>query len=155
MAMGKRKHEEQRGIWVAVSELPKSVRYLFYEKLNRLLAEHGFDEFVEAQCWRFYAKKMGRPSLAPGQYFRFLLLGYFESLDSERGMAWRAGDSSGVRGVFGAGADRVYAGSFDDIADATLDRFGNPSGGVHVGSSVSGDCGSDQGENAGDRCDDA
>ena len=81
MAMGKRRQQEQRGMWVAVSELPKSVSHPFYEKLNRLLAEHGFDEFVEAQCRGFYAEKMGRPSLAPGRYFRFLLLGYFECLE--------------------------------------------------------------------------
>ena len=105
----------------------------FYEKLNRLLAEHGFDDFVEAQCRPFYAEKMGRPSLAPGQYFRLLLLGYFEGLDSERGIAWRAADSLGVRAFLGLGADRGGAGSFDDIADATIDRFGHPSGGVHVG----------------------
>jgi len=88
-------------MWVAVKELPKSVSHPFYEKLNRLLAEHGFDEFVEAQCRSFYAEKMGRPSLAPGQYFRLLLLGYFEGLDSERGIAWRAADSSGVRVFLG------------------------------------------------------
>ena len=62
MAMGKRKHEEQRAMWVAVSELPRSVSHPFYEKLNRLLAEHGFDELVEEQCQGFYAKKMGRPT---------------------------------------------------------------------------------------------
>lgn len=90
-------------MWVAVSELPKSVSHPFYEKLNGMLAEHGFDEFVEAQCRGFYAEKMGRPSLAPGRYFRFLLLGYFECLDSERAMAWRAADSSGVRSFLGLG----------------------------------------------------
>ena len=62
-------------MWVAVSELPKLVSHPFYEKLNGLLAEHRFDEFVEGQCGAFYAEKMGRPSLAPGQHFRFLLLG--------------------------------------------------------------------------------
>jgi hypothetical protein len=82
MAMGQRTHEEQTGMWVTVSELRRSVSHPFYEKLNRLLAEHGFDDFVEAQCRPFYAEKMGRPSLAPGQYFRLLLLGYFEGLDS-------------------------------------------------------------------------
>ncbi|MGZ8478847.1 MAG: transposase [Candidatus Binatia bacterium] len=101
MAMGKRKHEEQRGMWVAVSELPRSVSHPFYEKLNGLLAEHEFDEFVQTQCQPFYAEKMGRPSLAPGQYFRFMLLGYFECLDSERAMAWRAADSLGVRAFLG------------------------------------------------------
>ena len=146
-------HTKSRAaMWVAVSELPRSVSHPFYEKLNRLLAEHGFDEFVEAQCRPFYAEKMGRPSLAPGQYFRLLLLGYFEGLDSERGMAWRAADSSGVRGVSRAGADRGGAGSFDDIADATIDRFGHPSGGVHVGLQMSGHRGADQGENDCDRC---
>jgi transposase len=103
MAMGQKKREEQSAMWVAVSELPKSVSHPFYEKLNRLLVEHGFDEFVEGQCRSFYAEKMGRPSLAPGQYFRFLLLGYFECLESEREMAWRAADSSGVRSFLGLG----------------------------------------------------
>ena len=88
-------------MWVAVSELPRSVSHPFYERVNRLLAEHGFDDFVERQCRRFYAEKMGRPSLAPGQYFRLLLLGYFEGIDSERGIAWRAADSSAVRAFIG------------------------------------------------------
>jgi len=90
MAMGQRTYEEQTGMWVAVEDLPRSVSHPFYKKLNRLLAEHGFDEFVETQCRPFYAEKMGRPSLAPGQYFRLLLLGNFECLNSERGIAWRA-----------------------------------------------------------------
>ena len=101
MAMGQKTHEEQAAMWVAVSELPRPVSHPFYEKLNRLLAEHEFDDFVETQCRPFYAEKMGRPSLAPGQYFRLLLLGYFEGLDSERGIAWRAADSSGVRAFLG------------------------------------------------------
>jgi transposase len=88
-------------MWVAVSELPWSVSHPFYEKLNWLLAEHGFDAFVETQCRPFYADTMGRPSLAPGQYFRHLLLGYFEGLDWERGIAWRAADSLGVRAFLG------------------------------------------------------
>jgi transposase len=103
MAMGKRRREEQRAMWVAVEELPRSVSHPFYNKLNGLLAEHGFDDFVEAQCRSFYAEKMGRPSLVPGQYFRLLLLGYFEGLDSERAIAWRAADSLGVRSFLGLG----------------------------------------------------
>ena len=99
--MGQRTHEEQAAMWVAVKDLPRSVSHPFYEKLNGLLAEYGFDDFVERQCQPFYAEKMGRPSLAPGQYFRLLLLGYFEGLDSERGIAWRAADSLGVRGFLG------------------------------------------------------
>ena len=69
----------------------------FYERLNRVLDEEGFDAFVEAQCASFYADGVGRPSLAPGRYFRLLLLGYFEGLDSERAIAWRAADSLSIR----------------------------------------------------------
>ena len=66
-------------------------------RLNAVLDAHGFDRFVEGQCRRFYAPVMGRPSLAPGRYFRLLLVGYFEGIDSERGIAWRAADSLAVR----------------------------------------------------------
>ncbi len=65
MAMGQQTHEEQAAMWVAVSELPRSVSHPFYDKFNRLLAEYGFDDFVETQCRPFYAEKMGRPSLVP------------------------------------------------------------------------------------------
>ncbi|MYK88215.1 MAG: transposase, partial [Acidobacteria bacterium] len=59
--------------------------------------EAGFDAFVEEQCAKFYADGVGRPSLPPGRYFRMLLLGYFEGLESERAMAWRAADSLSLR----------------------------------------------------------
>jgi transposase len=101
MAMGQRPREQQPAMWVAVSDLPWSVSHPFYEKLNRLLAEHGFDDFVETQCRPFYAETMGRPGLAPGHYFRLLFIGYLEGLDSERGIAWRAADSLGVRAFLG------------------------------------------------------
>jgi transposase len=96
MAMGTRQ-SEQASLWVATAELPKSPGHPFYTRLNALLDAAGFDRFVEGQCVRFYAPVMGRPSLAPGRYFRLLLVGYFEGIDSERGMAWRASDSLAVR----------------------------------------------------------
>ncbi len=96
MAMGIRENE-QSSLWIATSELPKSPGHPFYTRLNALLDAHGFDRFVEGLCRRFYAKVMGRPSLQPGRYFRLLLLGYFEGIDSERGIAWRATDSLAVR----------------------------------------------------------
>ena len=80
-------------MWVPTADLPKSAGHPFYERLNRVLDDAGFDAFVEAQCASFYADGVGRPSLAPGRYFRLLLLGYFEGLDSERAIAWRAADS--------------------------------------------------------------
>ena len=77
MAMGTRQSEGS--LWVATAELPKSPGHPFYTRLNTLLDAAGFDEFVEGQCARFYAPVMGRPSLAPGRYFRLLLVGYFEA----------------------------------------------------------------------------
>ncbi|MCH8095209.1 MAG: transposase [Chloroflexi bacterium] len=84
-------------MWVATEDLPKSAGHPFYERLNRVLDDAGFDAFVEEQCAPFYAATVGRPSLAPGRYFRLLLLGYFEGLDSERAIAWRAADSLSIR----------------------------------------------------------
>src|SRR5256885_9968770 len=91
MAMGKRK-SEQAPLWIPTTELPVSPGHPFYVRLNTILDAAGFDRFVEEQCRAFYAPVMGRPSLAPGRYFRLLLIGYFEGLDSERGIAWRAAD---------------------------------------------------------------
>src|SRR6202163_537467 len=96
MAMGTRQ-DEQSALWVATDDLAKSPGHPFYTQLNALLDAHGFDRFVESKSRGFYAKVMGRPSLAPGVYFRLLLLGYFEGIDSERGIAWRATDSLAVR----------------------------------------------------------
>ena len=84
-------------MWVSSSDLPRSAGHPFYERLNRVLDAAGFDAFVEEQCAKFYADGVGRPSLAPGRYFRMLLLGYFEGLDSERAIAWRAADSLSLR----------------------------------------------------------
>src|SRR5438309_11404217 len=98
MGMGRRgQQRRQEELWIAHTELPRTVAHPFYEQLNRVREGRGFDEWVEGQCARFYAEKMGRPSLAPGGYFRLLLIGYFEGLDSERGIAWRATDSLALR----------------------------------------------------------
>jgi transposase len=106
MAMGKRK-SEQAPLWIATTELPVSPGHPFYQRLNEILDAAGFDRFVEEQCRPFYAPVMGRPSLAPGRYFRLLLIGYFEGLDSERGIAWRAADSLAVRQFLGLGLDEA------------------------------------------------
>jgi len=104
MAMGKRKRRQDT-MWVTASDLPKSPGHPFYERLNRVLDEAGFDRFAEKRCAGFYAGQVGRPSLLPGRYFRLLLLGYFEGLESERGIAWRAADSLAVRSFLNLGLD--------------------------------------------------
>src|SRR5437667_1361991 len=106
MAMGKRK-SEQAPMWVASTDLPVSPGHPFYARLNAILDEAGFDRFAEEQCRQFYAPVMGRPGLPPGRYFRLLLVGYFEGLDSERGIRWRAADSLAVRNFVGLGLDTV------------------------------------------------
>ena len=98
MAMGKKPSAgRQRKMWVAAEKLPRSPGHPFYERLNRVLEKAGFDAVVEGLCARFYADGTGRSSLRPGRYFRMLLLGYFEGLNSERDIAWRVADSMSVR----------------------------------------------------------
>jgi transposase len=101
MAMGKRKRQRQQRLWVEAEQLAKGPGHPFYSRLNQILGKHGFDDFAEAACKRFYAERMGRPSLPPGVYFRLLLIGYFEGIDSERGIAWRVADSLGLRDFVG------------------------------------------------------
>jgi transposase len=101
MAMGKRPRDRQPTMWVPTSELPTAASHPFYARLNQLLRDRGFDDFAEARCASFYAATMGRPGLAPGIYFRLLLVGYFEGHDSERAIAWRAADSLTLRDFLG------------------------------------------------------
>jgi transposase len=108
MAMGRRKDRARTpGLWIATNELPATGGHPFYQRLNHILDAHTFDEFVEGQCAPFYAEKVGRPSLTPGMYFRLLLIGYFEGIDSERGIAWRTADSLALRGFLGLGLDEI------------------------------------------------
>src|ERR1700677_2860209 len=106
MAMGRRKQRErQEDFWVAHTEIASAPSHPFYRRLNELLEEEKFDEFVEGRSAKFYARKYGRPSLTPGIYFRSLLIGYFEGIDSERGIAWRLADSLALRQFVAIGLD--------------------------------------------------
>src|SRR5258707_12457025 len=98
MAMGTRKkREQQEDFWVVRSEVVGTPAHAFYERLNQILDQHHFDRNVEHLCRRYYKGRLGRPSITPGVYFRALLLGYFEGIDSERGIAWRLADSLSLR----------------------------------------------------------
>jgi len=101
MAMGRRDRDDQGSFWIPTSALPTTASHPFYEQVNRILDSRGFDSFVEELCSKFYHQRMGRPSLAPAVYFRLMLIGYFEGIDSERGMAWRVADSLGLRRFLG------------------------------------------------------
>ena len=106
MAMGTRKgREKQEDLWIAHTELATAPGHPFYQKLNELLESERFDEFVEGRCAKFYAAKYGRPSLTPGIYFRSLLIGYFEGIEAERGIAWRLADSLALRRFVGIALD--------------------------------------------------
>jgi transposase len=98
MALGKRKDVAQP-LFISTADLPAFRPNPFYDAVNKVLGAHHFDAFVENLCARFYCDNVGRPGLAPGVYFRCLLIGYFEGLDSERGIAWRCADSKSL-GLF-------------------------------------------------------
>jgi transposase len=106
MAMGtRRRRQRQERLWISQQELAKGPAHPFYKRVNELLETERFDEFAEKECAKFYAANNGRPSLVPGIYFRLLLVGYFEGIDSERGIAWRAADSFGLRQFLAIGLD--------------------------------------------------
>ena len=103
MAMGRRRKERQETLFIATEGLSRSPGHPFYQKLNELLADAGFDRWIEGRCQRYYAteEKRGQPSIPPGVYFRMLLIGYFEGIDSQRGIAWRCADSLSLRHFLG------------------------------------------------------
>jgi transposase len=102
MAMGTRKkRERQEDLWVASSEIVGTPAHAFYDRLNEVLKQHHFDRNVERLCRRYYKGRLGRPSITPGVYFRSLFLGYFEGIDSERGIAWQLADSLSMHKFIG------------------------------------------------------
>src|SRR5262249_28028665 len=108
MAMGTRRdRQRQEDLWITHAELATAPGHPFYQRLNELLDKEKFDEFAEKESAQFYANKNGRPSLTPGTYFRSLLIGYFEGIDSERGIAWRVADSLALRQFLQIGLDEA------------------------------------------------
>ena len=104
----RRKRERQQDLWIATNDVVETPANAFYDRLNQILDEHKFDAKVERLCQKFYKKSpYGRPSMAPGVYFRSLLIGYFEGLDSERGIAWRTADSLSLRKFLGYALDEA------------------------------------------------
>src|SRR5262245_27114347 len=101
MAMGKRRARQQP-LWIPAGQLPRTRGHIFYDRVNEILAKEKFDEFAEKECVGFYkSETIGRPSIAPGVYFRMLMVGYFEGIDSERGIAWRCADSLSLKSFLG------------------------------------------------------
>src|SRR5882724_7723960 len=104
MALGE-KQTPQAEFWIATQSLAKAPGHPFYRWLNKLLAEEKFDAWIKEQCRKFYSEE-GRPGIPPGIYSRMLLIGYFEGLDSERGIAWRCQDSLSLREFLGYALDK-------------------------------------------------
>ena len=101
MALGRRKGEQQDELFIMAEDLPKAPGHVFYRKLNAILREAGFDPWVENLCRPYYAETQGRPGIPPGTYFRMVLIGYFEGIGSQRGIAWRCSDSLSLREFLG------------------------------------------------------
>lgn len=103
--MGTREmRQRQEQLWYG-GDLPTAPGHPFYKRLNEVLDKAKFDRFCEKSCAGFYHRKLGRPSLPPGQYFRSMMIGFFEGLDSERGIAWRVADSFTLRQFLSIGLD--------------------------------------------------
>ena len=102
--------------------MPRSPGHVFYDRLQSVLIEGGFDGFAEAACRSYYAARLGAPSVPPGRYFRMHLVGYFEGIDSERGLEWRCSDSLSLRRRTALAAQLlVYRHQIDQlVADAHL-----------------------------------
>jgi len=100
MALRRREVQRQQDLWISTSEIARSPGHVFYQRLSELLHEASFDRFVEDSVAEFYASD-GRPGVAPGVYFRMLFIGYFEAIDSQRGIAWRCQDSLSLRQFLG------------------------------------------------------
>lgn len=100
MAMGHWKRERQQELWIATPDVAPTTRHVFYERLNQLLSQAGFDDWLEELCHMHYSEN-GRTSISPGQYFRMLMVGYFEAIDSQRGIAWRCADSASLKSFLG------------------------------------------------------
>src|SRR5690348_4503589 len=103
MAMGKRRRETQQALSIATDRLPRAAGHPSYDRPNQLLAEADFDSRIKGRCRGHYAAdgSAGRPSIPPGVYSRMLLVGYFEGIDSRRGIARRCADSPGLRRFLG------------------------------------------------------
>jgi hypothetical protein len=128
MAMGTRKRERQQDLWIATKDVVETPANAFYDRLNQILDEHEFDVKVERMCSKFYKKSpYGRPSMAPGVYFRSLLIGYFEGLDSERGIV-ADGRLAVAAEVPGIRAGRGDAGPFHDFTHLPLVLAGDAQG---------------------------
>ena len=102
MALGKRPDSRQQELFIATAELACAPGHAFYERLGKLLAAAEFDGWAEDECRPYYAAG-GRPGIPPGTYFRMLLIGYFEGIDSQRGIAWRCADSLSLKQFLGYG----------------------------------------------------
>ena len=103
MAMGKRKQAQQESLFITADQLPRSQGHPFYKQLKQLFGQAGFDSWLESRCQQYYQQeeKRGQPSVPPGVYFRMLLVGYFEGIGSQRGIAWRCADSLSLREFLG------------------------------------------------------
>ena len=118
MSLGRKSQQTQKQFWIEVDSLPDVPRHVFYDKLNELLAEGDFDRWIERTCEPYYAKRLGRPGIPPGVYFRMLFIGYFEGIDSQRGIAWRCADSRSLARFLG------YALNEETPDHSSLSRIG-------------------------------
>ena len=127
MALGRRNTTVQQDLFISADSLPSSDGHVFYRKLNQLLGDQGFDRWLEELCAPHYSKSLGRPGIPPGIYFRMLLVGYFEGIQSQRGIAWRCADSLSLRKFLGISLSQtMLAKRKRACPDCLVDNRGRP-----------------------------
>ena len=137
MAMGtRRKCQRQEELWYR-RDLAEAPGHPFYRRLNEVPDQAGFDEFCEARCHKFYHEKLGRPSLAPGMYFRVMLIGFFEGIESERGIAWRVAATARVRWCPGPESNRYVSFETRDFKSRASASFATRAGREVVEANIS------------------
>src|SRR5262245_13643282 len=137
MAMGKRRRDRQPTMWVSTTDLPTATSHPFYRRLNQLLREHGFDDFVEAQCAGHYAEAIGPAGSAAGHLCPAaadrVLRRHRPGARDRLARSGFVGVARFSRADAAGGASR----SLDDFSDA-VDRCGDPPSDLHVGAATSG-----------------
>jgi transposase len=89
-------------MFIPAAQLVQPATSSFYTRLDQTLNSFQFGEQVRKLCAPAYSdSRRGRPPVDPAVYFKMLMIGFFENIASERGIAERCSDSISIRFFLG------------------------------------------------------